>query len=65
MTPNLLGTIHEYIQNRQAAEDPQNKSTMTIEPDAPPKSKTQIVTPNRNNPSGYPVETPGHHVEKT
>jgi hypothetical protein len=57
----------DVFDKRQSGKSPnadtQNKSYMTIEPDAPAKPATQVAPPTKKNPTGYPVETPGHRLE--
>jgi hypothetical protein len=59
----------KVFDQRQSAKSPsddtQNKSYMTIEPDAPKKPATEVVPPTKSNPSGYPVTATNKELQTT
>jgi hypothetical protein len=56
--------VYEQRQSAKSA-DGDNKSYMTIEPDAPARPSTEVVPPTRSNPSGYPVTATNKELQHT
>jgi len=58
--------VYERRQSAKSpSDDTQNKSYMTIEPDAPKRPSTEVVPPSKDNPSGYPVTAVNRELQQT